>query len=274
LPDALAQALTGLWPTTDIRLSIGAVPVAVPGVRGGAVAVLMNAEQDLSPSGPRGNLESSFFARPHQTKVSLLTGAFDSKGRTYGFDQQDVELTPRPSGDRTFSYEVASRLELPPGHYEIRAALQDSTLRQTASAYTYVTVPDFAREAVSLSGVFLQGEDAHPIPGARLGDLTTVAPTTRRTFKRGEHVVAFVESYQGQARQTMPGYLITEIYDETDQRIYQQELRVVPTAPRERTAAFGVELPMERLAPGKYLLSMQVKQGNANARRDVKFEVR
>jgi VWFA-related protein len=274
LPAPLAQALAGLWPATDIRLSIGTAPVAVPGVRGGAVAVLMNVEQDLSPDGPLGNLDAAFFTRPHSTKVSVLTGAFDANGKSYGFDQLTADVEPRATGDRTFSYDIASRLELKPGRYEIRAAVQDSTLRQTASAYTYVTVPDFARETVSLSGVFLQVDDGRRMAGAPLGDLTAGQPTTRRTFGRDEHVVAFVESYQGQARESGPGYLTTEIYDDTDQRVYQQELRIVPSRPEQRTASFGVELPLSRLAPGPYLLSMQVRQGNASARRDIRFTVR
>jgi VWFA-related protein len=274
LPAPLVEAIAGLWPATGMRMSVGATPVAVPGVRGGAVAVLMNVEQDLSPDGPLGNLDAAFFTRPHVTRVSVLTGAFDSNGRTYGFDQQAAEVTPRATGSRRFSYEVASRLELKPGHYEIRTAIRDSTLGRTASAYTYVTVPDFARDTVSLSGVFLQTEPGRALPGARLGDLTTAAPTARRTFTRDEHVVAFVESYQGQNHETQPSYVITEIYNDTDERVYQQELRVVPPDSAQRTASFGVDLPLDRLPAGQYLLTMQVKQGNANARRDVRFEVR
>jgi VWFA-related protein len=274
LPAPLVDALAGLWPKTDVRVSLGATPVAVPGVRGGAVAVLMNVEQDLSPSGPLGNLDAAFFARPHSTKVSVLTGAFDASGRTYGFDQQSMDVMPRVTGDRRFSYEVASRLELKPGHYEIRAAIHDSTLGQTASAYTYVTVPDFAKEAVSLSGVFLQTDPGRRALGAKLSDITTAAPTTRRTFRRDERVTAFVDSYQGQGRETRPSYVITEIYNDIDQRVYQQEVRVVPASPEQRTATFSVDLPLDQLSPGQYLLSMQVKQGNENARRDVRFEVR
>jgi VWFA-related protein len=274
LPAPLAQALAGLWPTTDIRVSIGTAPVAVAGARGGTVAVLLNVEQDLSPGGPLGNLDAAFFTQPHATEVSLLTGAFDANGKAYGFDQLTADVEPRAVGDRRFSYDIASRLELKPGHYEIRAAVHDSTLGQTASAYTYVTVPDFARETVSLSGVFLQVDDGRRMAGAPLGDLTPGQPTTRRTFGRDEHLVAFVESYQGQARESGPGYLTTEIYDDMDQRVYQQEVRVVPSRPDQRTASFGVELPLARLAAGSYLLSMQVRQGNASARRDIKFDVR
>jgi len=274
LPAPLVDAIAGLWPSTSMRLSLGAMPVAVPGADGGAVAILLNVDQDLSPAGPLGTLEAPFFAQPHSTKATVLTGAFDATGQTYGFDQQAVEVTPRPTGDRTFSYEVASRLQLKPGHYEVRAAVHDSTLGQTASVYADVTVPDFARETVSLSGVFLQAEAGRAPSGARLGDLTTAAPTSRRSFRRDEHVTAFVESYQGGAREAQPGYMITEIYDDADRRVYQQELRVVPAGPTQRGASFSVDLPLGRLAPGPYLLTMEIKQGNASAKRDVKFEVR
>ena len=275
LPPALVQAIAGFWPRPDVRVSVGATPVAVPGVRGGAVAVLMNVEQDLSPSGPRAStLAAAFFARPHTTTVTVLTGAFDANGREYGYDRRTATVTPRAIGDRRFAYDVASRLELRPGHYEIRSAVEDSTLGQVGSAYTYVTVPDFAKETVSLSGVFLESTGSgRTLAGAGIADLTTVLPSTRRRFARDEQVTAFVASYQGQTHDARPGYVITEIYNDTDQRVYQQELRIVPASPDQRTAMFSVDLPISRLSPGEYLLTMQVRQGNANARRDVKFEV-
>jgi VWFA-related protein len=275
LPAPLVQALAGLWPKTDVRLSVGATPVAMPGVRGGAVAVLLTVEQDLSPAGPLGAAAAGLLVRPHSTAVSVLTGAFDAGGRTYGFDRQTATVTPRPLGGGRFAYDVASRLELKPGHYEIRAAIEDSTLQQTGSAYTYVTVPDFAGETVSLSGVFLEtASGLAPLEGAAIADLVAARPTTRRTFARTERVTAVVHSYQGQAHEARPGYMTTEIFNDADERVYQQELRIVPPDPDRRTATFSVDLPLDRLAPGEYVVTMQMRQGNASARRDVRFEIR
>jgi len=133
---------------------------------------------------------------------------------------------------------------------------------------------DFAHETISLSGVFLQaGAREAELSGARLADLTRARPTTRRTFTRADRVTAFVESYQGQSHEALPGYVTTEIFNDTDQRVYQQEVRVVPEASDRRTASLAVELPIDELAPGQYLLTMQMRQGNASARRDVRFQV-
>ena len=46
VPLALSGAVAGLWPRTDVRLAVNAAPVAMPGVRGGAIAVVVNVQYD------------------------------------------------------------------------------------------------------------------------------------------------------------------------------------------------------------------------------------
>jgi hypothetical protein len=182
---------------------------------------------------------------------------------------------PRRIAPGLFDYEVVSRLELKPGRYEIRAAVEDGTLRRTGSAYTYVDVPDFAAELVSLSGIFVQaGTPGPPLPGARLSDIVPVTPTTRRQFSQSEQVTAFVLEYQGQTRAFMPGYAVSEIFDGSDTRVYRQEQRILPVSGEHRAMDFAVDVPVSRLSPGPYLFTFQVRHGNETARRDVRFEVR
>ena len=170
---------------------------------------------------------------------------------------------------------MLTRLELKPGRYEIRTAIEDSTTEGTGSAYTYIDVPDFAQQPVSLSGVFVQaGPGGLPLPGARLTDLVPVTPTTRREFATTEQVVAFVHEYQGQGRSFMPGYVESEIFDSSDTRVYRREQRILPVSGEHRALDFAVDLPLSQLSPGPYLLTIQVRHGNESARRDVRFAVR
>jgi VWFA-related protein len=270
VPPALADAIGGLWPRTDLRLSLGASPVAVPGVRGGAVAVVVRAEHDTADS-RTGDPRATGGPRPAQ--ASVLVGAFDHMGRAVALDRQVVNVAPQAADDGSVGYEVASRLQLRPGRYEIRAAVEDSTLGQAGSAYTYIDVPDFARELVSLSGMFLQAGSPEPVPGARLADLTPITPTTRRRFSRNETVTAFVREYQSAVRTFMPGYALTEITDSTDTAVYRQQQRILPVAEGHHPMDFRVDVPIGRLPPGPYLLTFEVRHGNDTARRDVRFEV-
>jgi hypothetical protein len=163
---------------------------------------------------------------------------------------------------------------VPPGRYEVRAAIDDATLRRSGSAYTYVDMPDFALATVSLSGVLIQaGQPDGPVPGAPLGDLSPVTPTARRRFARTETVTAFVREYQSAGRRFMPGYAVAEITDAADRRVYEQQQRVDPMGAEHHPLDFQLDVPVARLSPGPYLLTFEVRHGNETARRDVRFEV-
>jgi hypothetical protein len=260
LSPALSGAIAGLWPQTTLPVAVGATPVAVPGVRGGAVAVVVNVRRDA--------------AGARATQATVLVGAFDHNGRAAATDRRVVSVQPRAINAGEFEYEVASRLQLRPGRYEIRAAVEDAALGQTGSAYTYIDVPDFASELVSLSGMFLQvGAPGGPVPGAALGDLTPITPTTRRRFARSDTVTAFVREYQSAARDFMPGYAVIEITDATDTRVYRQQQRILPTEAGHRPTDFRLEVPVDRLLPGPHLLTFEVRHGNDTARRDIRFDV-
>jgi hypothetical protein len=185
-----------------------------------------------------------------------------------------VNVAPHARADGGFEYEVASRLQLRPGRYEIRAAVEDRAAALTGSAYTYIDVPDFTSALVSLSGLFLQvGGSGLPVPGARLSDLLPVAPTARRRFSRAEPVQAFVRGYQTAGRDAMPGYATIEITDATDTRVYRQQQRIVPVEKAPQPMDFRFDLPTERLQPGPHLLTFEVRHGNESARRDVRFDI-
>jgi VWFA-related protein len=263
VPPALGAAVAGLWPRTDLRLTVTGSPVAVAGIRGGAVAVVVKADYAADDPPP---------VMP--TQAALLVGAFDHTGRAVALDRRQLAVTARRRGDDVPSYEVASRLVVPPGRYEIRAAIDDANLGRAGSAYTYVDMPDFALASVSLSGLLIQaGQPDGPVPGASLGDLSPITPTARRRFSRTETVTAFVREYQSAGRRFMPGYAFAEITDSTDRRVYEQQQRIDPQGEAHHPFDFRVDVPVSRLSPGPYLLTFEVRHGNETARRDVRFEV-
>jgi VWFA-related protein len=256
---ALASAIAGLWPRTDLPVTVGAAPVAVPGVRGGAVTVVVNVRHEARPSGP--------------TRASVLVGAFDHNGRAVATDRRTVVVEARPVGT-SFEYEIASRLQVRPGRYEVRAAVEDESARRTGSAYTYIDVPDFTTALVSLSGMFIQaGAAGAAVPGATLADLVPVTPTVRRRFSSQEPVTAFVRAYQSAAREFVPGYAVVEITDATDTRVYRQQQRILPTEAGHRPIDFELQVPVERLQRGPHLLTFEIRHGNDTATREVRFDI-
>jgi hypothetical protein len=168
-----------------------------------------------------------------------------------------------------------TRLPLPPGRYEVRAGLEDEGIARAGSVYTYVDVPNFQMTPVSFSGVLIEAQPGPTsVPARALGDILPIVPTVRREFRPTDRVTGHVRLYEGVSRPMMPGYLVAQVLDESDQVVFRQESRIVlDVFGLGRAMDFSVDVPTARLAPGAYVLSIESRHGNEMARRDVRFEM-
>jgi len=111
----------------------------------------------------------------------------------YVANQHIVELDTenneaRLSDGGSMPYELLSRLTLKPGRYELRLAV-DASVNQRGSVYTFVDVPDFSEQPLSLSGIVL-GATPGPLsaPKDAFAGLLPIVPTARRTFAAADRV--------------------------------------------------------------------------------------
>jgi VWFA-related protein len=261
-PPSLVAALSGLWPTTEVPLSVTVAAFANPGPGSPLVSVVMHARESLTVEGGAG-----------PQRINVLAGAYDAAGKSLDFHVQSIEVTPRPDTPRALEYEVSSRLTLKPGRHEIRVAAENVTRGTSGSVYTYVDVPDFAKAPLSLSGVVLgvgagTGKAAGP-----LGDVLPFVPIAARAFSPADHVTAFVRIYQSGAG--APVTLNTRILDASNQAVFEQRVPAFEgTATGFRSAEHRVELPLAQLKPGEYLLVIDAGGQKPGAARDVRFTVR
>jgi hypothetical protein len=165
------------------------------------------------------------------------------------------------------------KLKLKAGRYEVRAAVTDAISGRSGSVYGYVDVPDYTQTPVALSGILVQvTPDA---PRTNPGDSGPFTATTRREFSRNEKVTAILREYQGLTRAIMPGYLQVQVLNTHDQRVFGYETRLLPEQfGANRAADHGIEIPMRDFEPGEYLLTMEVRHGNTEVRREMRFRVR
>lgn len=274
IPPVLWSAVEGLWPRTDVALTMAAAPFANPTLDRATVSVMVGARIELDRALPdlvAGPGQPS----PSYTTVNAFVGAFDRFGRPVVTSKQVMSIAPRQSTPRTFEYEIASRLELGPGRYEIRAAVEDTRLERSGSVYGYVDIPAYRREPLSMSGLVV---DARPLrvaaPARPLDGLAPVVPTTRRTFGPTDVVSGFVRIYQGLGRAVTPGYVQTTIRDEHDVAVFSQEARLLADQfGASRAVDFSADIPTGRLPPGEYLLTIEARSGTATARRDTRFRL-
>jgi VWFA-related protein len=264
-PSRLIEALSGPLPLGDIRLSLGHVAVAVADNQEQAVALTLGI-----PTPATG-------ADPQQFAVSLFV--FDGEGLRE-IQKQDLTVTATPRrDDGDLISEVAIPLSLRPGRYIVRVAVaQTQTEAKTGAAgsvYTTITVPDFAKERLSMSGVAVGRAEGRPIGGRDAVQAhLPFAPTVVREFSTTDRVGALVRVYQAAGR-SEPVQLETQVLDATD-AVVASGSSVLPASSFNdgRNVEHRYELPLRTLSPGEYLLRFAAEAAGRRVTREVRFSLR
>jgi VWFA-related protein len=260
----LEASISGAVPKSDFPMEVVVSPFAGAGSGKADLAIVLAVTH---PHGVR-TTEGT-----HAERVEVLASAFNPEtGKAVGSGRQTLNVVWNPNGASGGQYEVMQRLPLPAGRYELRLGAKTADDR-TASVYTYVDVPDFSREPLSLSGLILSAMPSPTAAKDTFKDLLPVAPTARRTFRSSDRVTAFLRVYQGGAHPLMPATITTRLIDSRNAQLGGgvRKLDVTDFA-KARLFDNQFDLPV-RLPQGEYLLTVDVAAGGSSAQRTVRFRV-
>jgi len=263
----LDKAMLGPVPAADLPLSLTVAPFRVPGAQTAAVAVVGGLDRKVGQAGP--------------DMVDVAVRAFDENkvGReSKGLWKSTLRLLPQPSKSEAVHYDTLTRLDLPPGRYEVRLSMERASDKVLGGVTTFVTVPDFEKDPLSLSGVVLARLAGVPLSnGDPLSSVLPFPPTTRRTFTSGEAIGALVRVYQGGRDAPRPASIVGRIVNDADTKIFEAAASLVPAAfvGPTRSAEYKLRLPLVQMARGEYLLTIEASLGSRTAVvRDVRFRVK
>jgi hypothetical protein len=141
-----------------------------------------------------------------------------------------------------------------------------------------VIVPDFAKDAVSMSGVALGLAPERPVSGGdALKGLLPMLPTAQREFRQYDAVTAVFYAYQ-RTSPFQPAQLTMRITDIKNEVVVTEKQTIAADrfSVKESPGAAEVRylVPLERLAAGPYLLTIETTTTESTFRRDVQFTVR
>ena len=265
-PQPLLRAISELVPTSDLQLAVAAAPFAFPPGR--------------DPKAPTsGVLAALRVTRPapagrETEQIQVLAKVFTPEGKELGTIRQNAAVSLRPAGSDA-EFDVLTPLYLKPGRYNVRYSAHSARLDKTGSVYTDVTVPNFEKEKLSLSGVVVSGD---PIPFAAPKDafagIIPVVPTTKREFERSDRAAAFVRIYTGGKQPAGRVAVSARVTDANGAAVASKTSAVDAAKSSEgRSADYTYDLPLATLAPGAYLLTIEARVDTAMARRDVRFRI-
>jgi VWFA-related protein len=266
---ALAQspagvALSGILPRSGLPMQVTAVPFAIPGKKESAVAITVGIRQPIRHNAARA-LE----------RVDLLVSAFGVEGKAFGSKRLTADVAIRAGASGLAEYEVLSRIDLKPGRYQLRIGASVGSLSTQGSVYYDVDVPNFSSPSVTMSGLVLSAPGGGEVaPRDALASIMPVIPTSRRAFAPGQQVSAFVRVYQGGDRPLVAVPLRVSLVDSTGAVVMDRRQDLAVTQFTARAANISVPIPVDRLAPGEYLLTLETSLNGAAARRQTRISVR
>jgi VWFA-related protein len=261
----LGAALAGVLPKPDLPLRLSAVPVPLPNRRESAVAIAVGVRQPIREGGVR-----------HVEKVDLQVSAFNVEGKPFGSKRFRADVTLRAGATGLAEYEVLSRLDLKPGRYQLRIAANVGSLSTGGSLYFDVDVPEVSSAPVSLSGLILSVEPG-PIaaPPDAFKGILPVRPSSQRTFATTDRVTVFTRVRQGGKTPIAPMRLRMTLRNSSNVQVAER-LEEIDAAQfnAARFADVVLDVPIARLQPGAYLLTVEGSAGTVVARRDSRFEMK
>ena len=257
----LATTIGGLLPITGIPLQVVAAPFAAVG-GGDPVVVVVVATEQPAP------------ASPTTETFDLLAVPFTPGGDSRAGVRQTARMALRPSSNPVVRYEIVSRLTLKPGRHSLRVGASRKSDAMTGSVYCDVEVPDFRNDRLSLSGLVLEASPGlASAPKGMLRDILPVVPTTLRDFTRDMTVAAYLRAYQGGTASAQPFQLTGSIINARNEKVWSMPVPLQRAVRAERFAEARFELPVARLEPGRYLLTVEVTDGSRTVRRDLRFTI-
>jgi VWFA-related protein len=267
---SLDDAIGGLVANSEVPLQVSVAPFA-DGRDKGALAIALSVTE---PARPAEHNAAATAGSKSATDVDVLATVLDSQGRSSGSRRLTLRLgLNRPSG-RDLHYEILPRLPVSPGRYEVRLAVRTGDAR-TGSVYAFVNVPDFTRAPVSLSGLVVTASPSgSAAPADAYADLLPVVPTARRVFRPTDRVTVFARGYQGGRHALVSATATARIVDAANQEVLSSETPLDEQSfGARRSADYRLAVPVDRLGPGYYLLTVRISTAAGAVERSLSFQI-
>lgn len=263
-PSSSALALTGLTMPSAVPLRLSVAPIG----RAAGPGRLVDVAATLTVRWPAVRTEVGDTLR-------MVRTIYDADGRATAPVQETAAVTVKPAGADETRVDFQRRVALAPGRYQFRFNVQSSWMNQSGTVYADVEVPDPYRSTLALSGIVI-GAPAGPTQAVDAVLGLPLTPTTSRDFTSGERMAAFLRVFQGGDAPVSAVQVTTDLFDVTDASQFSHTTPIsADQFGPDRSADVQVDVPLDRLESGPYLLSMTATlPGGRKARRDLVFRVR
>jgi VWFA-related protein len=199
--------------------------------------------------------------------------ALNDDGRPQRGTRAALNLAVRPETYqrlKTLGVRINARTPLPPGRYQVRVGVRDPQSGRSGTVFTDLTVPEFGREPLMMSGLLLSSAEAlavlTPQRDAVAEKLLGAPATTRREFAQTDTLTWLAEIYDNAtARQPRRVDVSARLIGEDGRDAFVSRDVLTNGEGNARWTSFGYtgRIPLKDIAPGRYLLQLEAR-GRAN----------
>jgi VWFA-related protein len=272
---ALRDAMESPLPLTSLPLAVTAAVFKGPAPKGSVVISTFINGSTLPFADNGGMLKND---------LEVLGVATDDKGKTFSTDRSTVNLNMKPDTAKRVGasgFRVIQSLDLAPGRYNLRVAVSEGNSHKSGSVMMDLDVPDFSKQALSMSDIALTSAMSGIAPTVRPKDpLEKLLPgplTTYREFAPVDEVALFTEIYDNN-KQAHKVEITAMVKAEGGQTVFQtrEEHDSSELAGSAGGYGFQTRIPLKSLAPGLYVLRIEaISQigDRATTSREIVFRV-
>jgi VWFA-related protein len=277
LPAEIRDAFASPIPTRDIPITLFAAPFSGVAPKA-SVALVVEVDASRLPFVEK---EGTF-----NDDLELHVLAIDATGKVQSGARDVAPLRLRPATRDAIlrnGLRFTRRLQLPPGRYQIHAAVRETNGGGLGTIRLDLDVPDFGNAPLQMSGIALTSASANRFvtinPDPEFKDVLPAPAAAVREFPRDDTLAVFTEIYDNQAGARHRVAIKTSVLSDDG--------RVVFTAGDERNTdelqgkkgGFGYTLnvPLSGFGPGRYVLRVEAQAQIANggtAARELEFRIR
>jgi VWFA-related protein len=200
--------------------------------------------------------------------------ALNDDGRAQRGTRSALNLAIRPETYqrvKALGVRLNARAPMAPGRYQMRIGARDPNTGKAGTVFYDITVPDFARAPVTMSGLLLAAVGGPDVltpqrdPGAE--KVLGAPATTRREFSQSETLAWLSEIYDNApAGQPKRIDVSARLIAESGQEAFVSRDTLANGeggSPKWTAFAYTGRIPLRDVAPGRYLLTIESHDRNA-----------
>lgn len=199
----------------------------------------------------------------------------NDKGKVAGSFKNQLKVNPIDGLSDTAGVIYNERAALLPGIYQVRVAARDEKSGRLGSAMQWIVIPDLATEKLTTSSILLGAQVLEN--KAAQSENAQVQFSVDHSFARSSRLGYWIFIYKAKRAGNGPNVTVQSVVRRDGRVLLNSPLRKVANNGEDGDRIpFGDEFPLQSLAPGRYELTVTVKDeiAGATVTQQIDFEIR